>query len=510
MGAIKPFQWCLLLCVLVGLTSCQQQVADKGELRVGVAQLPMSLDPRFATDAASHKIQALVHRGLIRLDDDFIPRADIAASWQHPDALTWVFDLKKNVYFHDGSRLQAKDVAATLRGVLNKALASPLRAGFASIESVEVLSAYRLRLHLHKADSSLLTRLSLGIVPESMANKPHQARKMMGAGAFKLQSWHGNDLYLKRVRPSPTSNIEVLHFIRVKDAVTRCLKLVRGEIDFTQNDLPPDLLPYLKKQKQLTIQTRASTTFSYIGLNTQDATLKDVRVRQALALAVDRKRLKKALFSNLPKLAETVLTPNHWATTALQQTAFNPRKAEEMLDKAGFPRAKDGVRFKLNYRTSTDPARLRLATAVADMWQKIGVQVSIESLEWGGFYARIKRGDFQVFSLSWVGIVDPDIYRWILHTDMWPPKGANRGRYSNADVDAWLERASESESIKQRKHLYAKVQKKMQQDQVYIPLWYEPVLAVSSKRLQGFKPSSDGGLLGLMNANIKFIGKNSL
>jgi len=492
------------------LAACQQQVTELGELRVGVAQLPISLDPRFATDAASHKIQALMHRGLIRLGDDFIPRADIARAWQHPDALTWVFELKKDVYFHDGSALQAKDVAATLDAVLDKNLASPLRASFSSIESVQVLSPYRLTLHLNKADSSLLTRLSLGIVPEAMANKSHQARDMMGAGAFKLQSWHGNDLILQRVKSSLISNIKVLHFIRVKDAVTRSLKLVRGEIDFTQNDLPADLLPYLKKQKNLVIQTRSSTTFSYLGMNIQDAMLKDIRVRRALALAVDRKRLKKALFSDLPELAETVLTPSHWASTALPQMLFNPQKAEKILDQAGFPRGENGIRFELNYRTSTDPARLRLATAIADMWQKIGVKVSIESLEWGGFYARIKRGDFQVFSLSWVGIVDPDIYRWILHSDMWPPKGANRGRYSDANIDSWLDAASESEDIQQRQQYYEKVQKKMQQDQVYIPLWYEPILAVSSKRLQGFKPSSDGGLLGLLKANINPIGSEQL
>jgi len=502
MDAIKPLRW-LLLCLLMILSACQQQIVEQGELRVGVAQLPISLDPRFATDAASHKIQGLIHRGLIRLGDDFMPRADIASAWQHPDALTWVFELKKDVYFYDGSPLEARDVAATLRAVLNKDLASPLRASFASIESVQILSPYRLALHLNKADGSLLTRLSLGIVPEAMANKSHQAREMVGAGSFKLQSWHGNDLILRRVQPSLTSNIEVLHFIRVKDAVTRSLKLVRGEIDFTQNDLPADLLPYLKKQKNLTIQTRASTTFSYIGMNIQDVMLKDVRVRRALALAVDRKRLKKALFSDLPELAETVLTSKHWASAELSKTAFNPQQAEKMLDQAGFPRGDNGIRFELNYRTSTDPARLRLATAIADMWQKIGVKVSIESLEWGGFYARIKRGDFQVFSLSWVGIVDPDIYRWILHSDMWPPKGANRGRYSDVNTDRWLEAASESESMQQRQQFYAKVQKKMQQDQVYIPLWYEPVLAVSSKRLQGFKPSSDGGFLGLQEANIK-------
>ena len=129
-------------------------------------------------------------------------------------------------------------------------------------------------------------------------------------------------------------------------------------------------------------------------------------------------------------------------------------------------------------------------------------------MEWGGFYARIKRGDFQVFSLSWVGIVDPDIYRWILHSKMWPPKGANRGRYSDADMDMWLEQAAESESMDMRRALYAKVQKKMQKDDVYIPLWYEPVIAVASKRVQGFKASPDGGFLGLLSVNILPDGGN--
>jgi len=496
----------LLFSVLL-LVSCQQQAVEPGVLRVGLAQLPMSLDPRFATDAASHKIQALVHRGLVRLDDGFRPQPDVAKSWEHPDALTWLFYLQSDVYFYDGASVTAADVKATLQGVLDSNLASPLRAGFSSIDSIEVVELHTLRITLNKPDSSILTRLSLGIVPERLANQPHQARDMMGCGYFQVQSWQGNDLRLQRIQTdaqdNSESNIHSIVFTRVKDAVTRSLKLVRGEIDFAQNDLPADLLPYLEKQPNLQIQTRPSTTFSYIGLNMQDKMLKDVRVRRALALAVDRKRLKKALFSNLPELAETVLAPSHWATTSLALTAFDAIQAELLLDEAGFKRGANGIRFELNYRTSTDPARLRLATAIADMWQQIGVHVTIESLEWGGFYARIKRGDFQVFSLSWVGIVDPDIYRWILHTQMWPPKGANRGRYSNAKVDDWLEAAAQSENMQQRQQLYAQIQHQMQDDQVYIPLWYEPVIAVSSKRVKGFKPAADGGFLGLLKTNIQ-------
>jgi len=488
------------LSLLFMAAACQQSIPVENEIRIGLAQMPMSLDPRYATDAASHRVQELMHRGLVRLDEHFRPRPDVAESWAHPDALTWRFLLHAGLKFHDGTPVRAGDVAATLNSVLNAANASPLRAGFAAIREVEVVSDRELIIHLSQPDASLLTRLSIGIIPARLAAKGHQPRKMIGCGPCHLLTWDQRGLAL--VQTEGDEKGRHLRFMMVKDPVTRSLKLARGEIDFAENDLPPHLLPYLHRQKQLNIASRASTTFSYVGLNLHDAILKDVRVRRALALSLDRMRLKKALFSGLPELAETVLSPTHWAAAPLRTTAFDPAAAERLLDAVGYPRKADAIRFTLNYRTSTDPSRLRLATAIASMWHNIGVDVHIESLEWGGFYARIKRGDFQVYSLSWVGIVDPDIYRWVLHSDMWPPKGANRGRYSNPQVDAWLDAAAQTEDRNNRHRLYGLIQQQMATDQVYIPLWYEPVIAVSGPRISGFTPAPDGSLLKLLNVKM--------
>ncbi|MDX8382332.1 MAG: ABC transporter substrate-binding protein [Ghiorsea sp.] len=495
----------LCLSVLLLLSACNVELPTEHTLRIGLASSPVTLDPRFATDAASFKVQELIHCSLVKLGEDFLPQPSLATSWQQHDAYTWTFQLAENYKFHDGQDVTAKDVKATLQSVLDKNISSPLKAGFTAIETIHIDNPYQISLKLNKPDASLLTRLNLGILPMSEATKPHQAKHTVGCGAFKLEKW---DNVLSLVRATKLtnhshSNIDTIEILTIKDPVTRALKLVRGEIDFTQNDLPPHLLPWLKKQKNLSINTQASTTFSYLGLNTQDPILKNVKVRKALALALDRNLLKQALFGDLPTLGETVLTPQHWASTPIPITPFNMKKAEILLDEAGFKRNVDGVRFKLNYRTSTNPTRLRLVTAIADAWQKIGVDVSIESLEWGGFYARIKRGDFQVFSLSWVGITDPDIYRWILHTDMQPPKGANRGRYSNADMDGWLDAAASSQNLKERKALYAKIQQQMAEDQVYIPLWYDAVIAVSSQRLQGFKPRNDASLTPLLQSSLK-------
>jgi len=486
--------------LLLLLSACQQDEPKSHTLRIGLASAPISLDPRFATDAASHRVQELIHCALVQLGEDFLPKPSLASSWQQQDPYTWTFKLRHDFTFHNGQAVTANDVAATIEAVLDKNIASPLRAGFTAIEHITVNNPYQLTLKLNKPDASLLTRLNLGILPASEAHKPHQAKQIIGCGVFKPSKWD-NTLYLTRAK-ADASDIQAIEILTIKDPVTRVLKLVRGEIDFTQNDLPPHLLPWLKKQKNLTLASSPSTTFSYIGLNMKDKILKHQKVRKALALALDRKLLKQALFADLPTLAETVLTPSHWAAAHIPLTPFDPVKAEQLLDEAGFRRHDNGIRFHINYRTSTNPTRLRLVTAIADSWKKIGVDVSIESLEWGGFYARIKRGDFQVFSLSWVGITDPDIYRWILHTDMQPPKGANRGRYSNPQVDAWLDQASGSQSMEERKALYTKIQQQMATDQVYIPLWYDAVIAVSGSRLKGFTPRNDGSLTPLLNARL--------
>jgi len=489
-----------MLLLLLG--GCQTGELEPGLLRVGLAQMPVTLDPRFGTDAASSRVQQLLHRGLLKLDEHFDVQGDLASTWLHEKPLLWRFTLKKELYFNDGQPLTAADVAATFSAVMDTTLASPLRAGFAAIASVEAVGSDVVLLHLNKPDASLLMRLNLGILPARLAGGPHLARQTIGCGPFRLRNWSSNSLILDRALHDHNS-VRAIAFYSVKDPVTRVLKLKRGELDFVQNDLPPQLLTYLREQPDLQMLTRPSTTFSYIGLNLHDHFLKDVRVRRALALGLDRARLKRALFADLPVMAETVLGPDHWATTALPATPYDADRAESLLDQAGFPRDADGIRFSLTYRTSTDPVRLRLATAIAANWQQIGIDVHVESLEWGGFYARIKRGDFQLFSLAWVGINDPDIYRWILHSSMWPPHGSNRGRYANDDVDRWLDRASETENRAERRRLYAEVERRMHDDMVYIPLWYEPVIAVTGKRLTGFHPSADGSLLGLASAQLK-------
>jgi len=436
----------------------------------------------------------------VRLDDHFEPQPDLAESWRHPDPLQWHFRLRRGVRFSDGTPLTAADAAATLNALLDPNLASPHRAGFVAVAEVTAPTPYDLIVRLSAPDASLLSRLRIGILPARRAAQPHDAHQTLGCGPYRMAAWDNGGLLLARADGG--KGPAAIRFVQVKDPVTRALKLVRGEIDFTQNDLPVQLLPYLRRHGNLTLHTRSSTTFAYLGINLQDEHLRDLRLRRALALALDRAKLKQALVQDLPQLAETILTPDHWAAAPLPATRYDPATAEALLDAAGLPRGRDGVRLHLNYRTSTDPAKLQLATAIADQWRRVGIEVRIESLEWGGFYARIKRGDFQLFSLAWVGIDDPDIYRLVLHSSMVPPNGANRGRNLDPAIDALLDAAQQSETRAERRRLYGEIERIMQAGQIYIPLWYEPVIAVCGQRVRNFLPAANGSLRSLVEVQL--------
>ncbi|RME81580.1 MAG: ABC transporter substrate-binding protein [Zetaproteobacteria bacterium] len=313
-------------------------------------------------------------------------------------------------------------------------------------------------------------------------------------GPYRMISWNNGVIRLAKTGNAPRTAPEAIVFRVVPDPTTRALKLARGELDLIQGDIPAHLVPFLRRRARIRLVARPSLTFAYIGLNLRKPPLSDRRVRQALAMAIDRKALIEGLFGGLPVPAETILPPEHWAGVELPPYPFDPDAAERLLDEAGYPRRPDGVRFTITYRTSTNAERIWLAQAIQAMWRRIGVRAKIESLEWGAFYARIKRGDFDVFSLAWVGVRDPEIYRWILHSQMTPPRGANRGGFRDPEVDRWLDAARSAPTLSARAALYRRVARRMHEALVYIPLWREPVIAAyRTDRIRRYRPSADGG-----------------
>jgi peptide/nickel transport system substrate-binding protein len=241
----------------------------------------------------------------------------------------------------------------------------------------------------------------------------------------------------------------------------------------------------------------------YLALNLKDPLLADVRVRQALAHAIDREPLIHYLWRDLARPAASVLPPQHWAYNADVRTyEYNPQRARELLDQAGYPE-KNGVRFTLTMKTSTEESTRLLAAVLQQQLREVGIRLEIRSFEFATFYSDVVKGAFQLYGLRWIGgNEDPDIFEHVFHSQSTPPRRANRGYYSNPRVDALIEEARRTVDQEKRKLLYHEVQRILADELPYIHLWYLDNVLVHTHRVRNVRATHAGNYDFLMTAEL--------
>jgi peptide/nickel transport system substrate-binding protein len=234
----------------------------------------------------------------------------------------------------------------------------------------------------------------------------------------------------------------------------------------------------------------------YVTFNVTDTLLKDKRVRQAMACAIDRQPIVDAIWRGQARLANTLLPVGHWAAATNDELAQYPHdvaRAQRLLEEAGFPAGKDGVRLRLTMKTSTDETTRLMAAVLQQQLRAAGIAMEIRSAEFGTFYSDVTKGAFQIYALRWIGSnEDPDIFRYAYASSSFPPKGGNRGRYSNPRVDALLAEAAASSDRVIRKRDYVEVQQILAEDLPGIPLWYPNNEVVHTRRVEGVRPRGAG------------------
>lgn len=483
----------VILPVIVAVLAACGDV-DKDILRFGLASMPVTLDPRFATDAASARINRLLYGRLVDFDESSRPIADLA-SWDKISPTHYRFMLgKQGRMFSNGSHLVADDVKATYDYILDKGNASPHRISLSHISSIEVIDEDTVDFYLTHVDPLLPGRLIIGILPRSLIEQQHPFNhKPVGSGPFTLSSWPDSTrMQLVRLRDG-----QRIEFIHVQDPTVRVLKLMRGEIDMLQNDLPPELVTYLEKQPDLRVQKGAGSNFVYLGFNMEDETVGKLKVRQAIAHAIQRKDIIRYVLGGAAHPANAILPPDHWAGAPhLSALKYNPELSRRLLHESGYSEQQPP---HIVYKTSSDPFRLRLATIIQQQLAEVGIKVELRSYDWGTFYGDIKTGNFQMYSLMWVGVKIPDIFHYVFHSSAVPPQGANRGRFISKVADRLIETAEASDDIEQQAQTYRELQRYLLKQLPYVPLWYEDHVFISRNDITGYTIASDGNYDGLIH-----------
>jgi peptide/nickel transport system substrate-binding protein len=478
-------------------------------LVIGLESNPTQLDPRYATDANSVRIGALIFSALTRAGENSLFQPDLAERWEALDERTYLFHLRRGITFHNGKPLTAADVKFTYESILEPKNRSPKRGALRVVQAVEQIGPYQVRFRLFAPHAPFMENTTLGILPSGTPlDAGAQRNGLVGSGPFSLEEFVPGERVVLRANLSyleGTPSVSGLVFKIIPDSTVRMLEFKKGTVDFLQNDIEPDMLPWLKKNTSASILTNQGTIFQYIGIKLDHPILKFPEVRRALAYAIDREAIIRHLLKGLAIPAAGLLSPSHWAyEPSVARYTYNPEEAKRLLDRAGF-RDPDGdgplPRFKLSYKTTTLDLPRRIAEALKEQLNRVGIELDVRTFEWGTFYGDIKKGNFHLYSLAWVGIRDPDLYFNLFHSNSVPPHGDNRGHYQNREVDRLLEIGRKTMNLEERRLIYRTIQKILAQDLPYIPLWWTKNVVVMKPTIEGFVPHPDGDLISLRNVS---------
>ncbi len=507
----KPFsssrlRWLPILLALGGCRAAPE--AATNEVVVALENPPIHFDTRVATDQSSARVFELVHNGLVEKlpDGDLAP--SLATSWEIlDDGLRYRFSLRPGVSFHDGRPFGADDVVWTFQTMLDGRVVTPKTGAFSQLERVEKVDAATVDFHMREPYGAMLVNLTtyLGIVPAG-SDPEAMNRHPIGTGPFRFVAASPDRVELAAFDDAwegrPALDRVVLKV--VPDATVRELELRKGSTHLIVNGLAPDAVSDLRADPRFRVAVDPGSNWVYLGINLREPPLADVEVRRALRLAIDRQQIVDTLWQGLGRVGETPIPAGHWAHhPALPVAPFDPAAARALLDGAGYPDPDgDGPerRFSVTYKTSTDATAVLQAQVIQSMLADVGVGVDIRSFEFATFYNDVKQGNFELFSLTQTGIVDPDIFALMLHSDSVPPGGFNRGAFSDPEFDRAIEAGASALTPDSRLPHYLLAQEIFAREAPFVSLLSKMNVGVMPATLEGYVNYLSGELYSLKSA----------
>jgi len=485
------------------------QAQRGGRLTIALRSDPVTLDPVPVTSAESRTIFRAVYDPLLELDENLNIVPWLAERWGvSSDGKVYTFFLRRGVKFHDGTDFNAEAVKINFERILNPANRSPLRADFLSVQSVEVVDAYTVRILLREPFTPFLALLVdwHGYIASPAALERYGRdfiRNPVGTGPFRFVEWLRDDhvtfgrnpRYWRRGVPY----VDELVFRIIPDDTVRLTMLRTGQVDVDTWVDSRDVRKVRASPQLQLLMVDTSLGFDLIRLNTRRPPFNNKLVRQAFAWAVDREAIGKVIYGGLGLPAVGPIPPRLWGfDPALRGYTFDPSRARALLEQGGLSR---GVTFTMQVRNV--PQDLARGQLIQQQLAQVGMQVSIEAVDFGTFRTNETRGEFQASQSFWSGRVDPDgnMFRHF-HTSS-IQGGLNFMGYSNPEVDRLLDRAREVFDREQRRQLYIQAQRLILDDAPMIFTYYFPVIKAAHRRVQNLTILPDPSVIFYREAWIK-------
>jgi len=496
----------LVIPTLTATGTKEEAKSTEKVITIGVDQEAIGIDPHIVTAFSSHRRLDLLYNRLVRLDSNLFVVPDLAESWDIPNNLTYIFHLRKGVKFHNGRELVADDVKYSLERVMDPKTASPGKSYLSLVTGVEVLDTYTVKLTLSAPLASLLDSLTsnnLAIVPKEAVEANGNLQKVaVGTGPFMLQEWVADNSMTLVKNPeyfvTGTPLVDKVIFRIIPEAASLLAGVRSGDLDIaTIND--GATIRQAKKTNDVVVMSKPGINVRTFGFNNTRAPFDDVRVRQAVALAIDRNEIiAMAEFGMGTPSGPIPVAATDWALP-LDKLPMNTPSYEEakaLLKEAGYP---NGFSFNI-VCSATYEGGLDVAQVIQSELKNIGVTANLEVVEWGVYIDRWVKRDFDSMVEIRGGSGEPDrfLYRTIHSTG-----GVNNFLFKDAETDRLLDLGRSQTVPAERKATYNALQKVLTEKAPLIFLYSPSESHVLSPRVTGFKQVGNGSLYYVTTADVQ-------
>ncbi len=482
--------------VLTGAGAPEPEVVERDTLTIAIGAEPESLDPVNMTSAPAATVGEHAVERLIYMEEDGSLTPMLATSWDsNEEGTEWTFQLREGVQFHDGEPFNAEAVKANLDRFLDPDVGAVYAFLLGSVEEVEVVGEYEVRLHLEEPFAPILSHLShsfIGMISPVQLEEYYldDAGEPIGTGPYEVVSWDRGDRVQMRVNENYWGNIpEIpnLNFTFISEDSARVVALETGEADAIMAVPPTDAIR-LDDDPNIDVTYQTSVRTIYVGFNVNHEPFDNKTVRQALNYAVDKEIIVEAIFEGNAFVADAPIVDAVFGHSSVGPYEYDPDRAREMLAEAGYP---DGFDVTLYHPTGRYPQDSTVAEVVQDQLADVGVNLTLETMEWSSYldflYLPEDESDYRMYLLGWGTVtLDADYGLFALfHGDQGAPAGNNISYYRNSEVDDLLERARVNTNPDERESLYADAIELIWDDASWLFLYNEGQVNASRTHVEG-------------------------
>ena len=476
-----------------------------------------SFDPIIAQLYAENYVEEAVFSGLLKYDSKGELVGDLATEVPtlenggiSKDGKSISYHLRPNAVWQDGVPVTAADVQFTYRLIMDPKNDSPVESTYARIERIDAPDPHTVILRLREPFAPVLSQVFCNggfgqIVPKHVLehttdlNRDPFGLHPVGSGPYSLARWDRGATIVLRANPryfGGAPHVREIDIQIVQNENTQLVAMEGHQLDIATQARPSQLEAY-ERIPGVRIVVAPTYLEDYLEYNTTRAPFDDVRMRRALAMAIDRRRVASTAFNGTAIPATSIMPPHNWAFDPNNDSPpYDVVGARRLLDEAGWTVGADGIRekhgrrlsFGLMHTTSTTSAAI--AEEIQRAWRDVGVDAQLRAVPRNVLVGQVEpAGTFDVILAGYGYDVDPDRSQ-LIETKFIEPHGFNASRYSNADIDRWSEAALRTYDRAERKRYYSLIQRKLNDDMPLVPIDWESFVYAVNDDLRGFEPET--------------------